>query len=103
MTLLFSGLLFGKCFYRKAMIVDGFISAVAALIACRLKAEVQDYCIFSHQSEEPGMRIILEELGRVLFTNENEAGRGDRSCTGISHDRLCLCYVSNLKNSKGNL
>lgn len=61
------GCYLGSAFYRKAMIVDGFISAVAALIACRLKAEVQDYCIFSHQSEEPGMRIILEELGESTF------------------------------------
>ncbi len=61
------GCYLGAAFYRKAMIVDGFISAVAALIACRLKKEVQDYCIFSHQSEEPGMKIILEELGEKTF------------------------------------
>lgn len=61
------GCYLGTAFYRKAMIVDGFISAVAALLACRMKAEVQDYCIFSHQSEELGMKIILEELQETTF------------------------------------
>lgn len=61
------GTYLGSALYRKAMIVDGFISSVAAYVACSLKPEVQSYCIFSHQSEEPGMKVILEELQEKPF------------------------------------
>lgn len=57
----------GSALYRKAMIVDGFISSVAAYVACLLKPEIQSYCIFSHESEEPGVKIILEALEETPF------------------------------------
>lgn len=61
------GIYLGGAYYRKPVIVDGFISSVAAYVACLLKAEVQQYCIFSHQSEEPGVNIILERLREKPF------------------------------------
>ena len=44
------------------ILVDGFISSVAALCAVRIQAEVNDYLIFSHISAEKGHRKVLNEV-----------------------------------------
>lgn len=44
------------------IIVDGFISSVAALCAGRMNPQVRDWMLFGHQSAEYGHRRILQEL-----------------------------------------
>ena len=44
------------------VVIDGFISAVAALIAYKLCPNARDYMIGSHLSCEPGMKYIMNEL-----------------------------------------
>lgn len=44
------------------VVIDGFISAVAALIAYKLCPNDRDYMIGSHLSCEPGMKYIMNEL-----------------------------------------
>ncbi|MGL5100816.1 MAG: nicotinate-nucleotide--dimethylbenzimidazole phosphoribosyltransferase, partial [Fusobacteriaceae bacterium] len=56
------GMYLGAAAKKRPMIVDGFISAVAALVATRIEPKIKDYIIMSHRSEEPGMGIILKEL-----------------------------------------
>ncbi len=46
-----------------AILVDGFIATVAALIAIRLQPEVKEWMILGHQSAEPGHAKVLEALG----------------------------------------
>lgn len=43
-------------------LVDGFITTAAALAACKMNPEVQDWLLFSHQSEEQGHAFMLSEL-----------------------------------------
>lgn len=45
------------------VVIDGFISAVAALIAYKLEPKTKGYMIASHISEEPGMKYIFKEIG----------------------------------------
>ncbi|MDP2559711.1 nicotinate-nucleotide--dimethylbenzimidazole phosphoribosyltransferase [Psychrobium sp. 1_MG-2023] len=47
---------------EKVIIVDGFISTTAALIATKLSPNVRDYMIFSHCSKELGHHLLLKEL-----------------------------------------
>jgi nicotinate-nucleotide--dimethylbenzimidazole phosphoribosyltransferase len=47
---------------RMLIMVDGFISTSALLVASRLYPHVLDYCIFGHLSEEPGHQKMLELL-----------------------------------------
>ena len=44
-------------------VVDGYISAVAALCAVRLCQKVRDYLFLSHASYEIGYRLAAQELG----------------------------------------
>ncbi len=46
-----------------AIVVDGFIATVAALLAVQLAPAVKDYLIGSHQSREKGAAIATEQLG----------------------------------------
>jgi len=51
--------------YKQNMIilVDGFISTAAILTAKNMEASILDNCIFSHQSDESGHALMLQELG----------------------------------------
>ncbi|MDR2620154.1 MAG: nicotinate-nucleotide--dimethylbenzimidazole phosphoribosyltransferase [Propionibacteriaceae bacterium] len=48
---------------RKPIIIDGVISAAAALIAYRLAPATHDFMFPSHRSEEPAHSVIVDELG----------------------------------------
>lgn len=47
---------------KKPVVIDGFISGVAALCAVKLNPLVRDYIIPSHLSGEPGAKYVLNEL-----------------------------------------
>lgn len=47
---------------RMVIVVDGFISSVAGLLACRLEPAVRAYCVAAHRSVEAGHRAVLEAL-----------------------------------------
>lgn len=57
------GLFLGGAALKLPVVVDGFISSVAALIALRLEPEVIHYIMPSHQSKENAGRLLLESLG----------------------------------------
>jgi nicotinate-nucleotide--dimethylbenzimidazole phosphoribosyltransferase len=44
------------------VVLDGFITGAAALIAAGLQPSVRDYFIASHKSAEPGHALILRHL-----------------------------------------
>ncbi len=48
---------------RIPVVIDGFISTAAAMIAVQQHAGVRDYLVASHRSVEPGHRAALEWLG----------------------------------------
>ena len=47
---------------KTPIVVDGFISSAAALVAIKLAPNVLDYCFFSHMSAEQGHRIFFEKM-----------------------------------------
>ena len=57
------GAFLGAAAARKPVVIDGFISAVAALCAARIYPEAVSYMIPSHASYELGYRLAMEELG----------------------------------------
>jgi nicotinate-nucleotide--dimethylbenzimidazole phosphoribosyltransferase len=59
-----AGVVLGAASRRAAIVADGFIASVAALVAVRLAPQVAEYVIASHRSVEVGHRLVLQELGR---------------------------------------
>ncbi len=49
---------------RVPVVIDGFISGIAALVAMKMKPEAKDYMIASHITDEPGGKLINEILGK---------------------------------------
>jgi len=66
-----AGVILAAAANRKPVVIDGFISTVAALIAYELEPKVQHYIIPSHASEEPGAKIAAKLLGvePMLYMN----------------------------------
>jgi nicotinate-nucleotide--dimethylbenzimidazole phosphoribosyltransferase len=58
-----AGLILGAAAHRKPVVIDGFISTAAALIAARIEPFVKDYLVFSHRSMEPGHQAMQAALG----------------------------------------
>ncbi len=57
-----AGAFIGGAVYGVPVIIDGFISSVAALCAYRLCGESRDFMIASHVSKESAADIILKQL-----------------------------------------
>lgn len=47
---------------RAVVLLDGFITGAAALVAARLVPDLRGYLIASHRSPEPGHRAVLDAL-----------------------------------------
>jgi nicotinate-nucleotide--dimethylbenzimidazole phosphoribosyltransferase len=58
-----AGAILAGAFYRRTVVVDGFISTAGVLIAQALCPAVTDYLFAGHVSEEPGHRMMLQHLG----------------------------------------
>ena len=58
-----TGAFLGGAIYGIPVIMDGFISGVAALLAVKLCPYVKDYILPSHISAEPAGQMLMEALG----------------------------------------
>jgi nicotinate-nucleotide--dimethylbenzimidazole phosphoribosyltransferase len=58
-----AGVSLGAAANRLVVVVDGFISAAAALVAVRLAPAAVETMIAAHLSPEPGHRPVLDALG----------------------------------------
>ena len=80
-----AGLILAGARHRIPVVIDGFISGAAALIAASLSPQVKPYLIASHQSDEPGHKKILEHLGLIPLLNlRMRLGEGTGAALGIS-------------------
>jgi nicotinate-nucleotide--dimethylbenzimidazole phosphoribosyltransferase len=80
-----AGVILAGAKYRIPVVIDGFISGAAALIAVSLSPQVKPYLIASHQSAEQGHKIILEYLGlKPLLNLHMRLGEGTGAALGIS-------------------
>ena len=62
---------------RRPVVIDGFISAVAALCACRLCPHAVNYFIPSHASYEIGYKLSMDAMGlEPLFLLGMRLGEG---------------------------
>jgi nicotinate-nucleotide--dimethylbenzimidazole phosphoribosyltransferase len=59
-----AGVMLGAAAGRRPLVLDGFISGAAGLVACSIAPAVRDYLLASHCSAELGHRILLDHLGK---------------------------------------
>lgn len=79
-----AGVILAGAAQRIPVVIDGFISGAAALIATSLSPRVKDYLIASHVSAETGHKFILDFLGLKPLLNLNmRLGEGTGAALGI--------------------
>lgn len=62
---------------RRVVLVDGFITTAAVLVAARLQPQVLQRCVFAHSSGEPGHALLLQALGvQALLDWQLRLGEG---------------------------
>ncbi len=79
-----AGCIIGAAANKVPVVIDGFISSAAALIASKLSPLSTNYMIASHISAEPGQKLILKELGlRPLLQFDMRLGEGTGAVLGM--------------------
>ena len=72
-----AGVVLGAAANRMPVVVDGFITTAAAMVAVQICPAVRDYLIPSHCSQESGHEKMLAHLGlKALFDYELRLGEG---------------------------
>lgn len=80
-----AGLILGAARKRRMVVLDGFISCSAALIARAIAPAALDYALFSHRSAERGHRRMLDFLNASpLFDLDMRLGEGTGAALGMN-------------------
>ncbi len=80
-----AGVMLGAASHRKPVMVDGFISTAAAMIAVSIAPQCRDYLISAHRSKEHGHGLMLDWLNlKPLFDLDLRLGEGTGAALGIS-------------------
>jgi len=80
-----AGVMLGAAAHHIPVVIDGFISGAAALIAAGLSNELKNYLIAAHLSAESGHGVLLEYLGLTPLLNlEMRLGEGTGAALGMA-------------------
>ncbi len=88
------GMFLGGALYGVPVLIDGFISSVAALCAQRLCPQAGKAMFASHVSAEPAGRLVLDTLGKTpLITAGMHLGEGTGAVAAMPLlDMACAVY-----------
>lgn len=79
------------------VLVDGFISSVAALAAVRIQPGARDWMMFAHTSAEPGHQRVLGALdAQPLLQLGMRLGEGSGAATAVPLLRLACALHNNM-------
>jgi len=92
-----AGVILGAAANRIPVVIDGFISGAAALIATELSPITKEYLIAAHLSVEVGHKIMLQHMGlKPLFDMGMRLGEGTGAALGISLVELSTRILSEM-------
>ena len=92
-----AGLVLGCAARRTPVLVDGFITAAAALVAVRLQPRCAGVLIAAHRSPEPGHRAILDALAlEPLLDLGLRLGEGSGAALGLPLVRAALAVHADM-------
>lgn len=79
------------------ILVDGFITTAAALLACRINPSVRTWMMFSHKSAEPAHTLALDSLeARPLLDLQMRLGEGSGAAVAASLIISALALHNNM-------
>jgi len=96
------GVVLGAAGRRMPVVVDGFISAAAALVAHRLCPAIGGYLIAAHLSPEPGHRLLLAELGlEPLLDLDLRLGEGSGAALALPLLHAAVAILEEMATFEG--
>jgi nicotinate-nucleotide--dimethylbenzimidazole phosphoribosyltransferase len=83
---------------RRIVMVDGFISSAAVLVASRLVPEMLGYCVFAHRSAESGHALMIQKLGVKPPLLDLGLRLGEASGAALAWPLLCsaVCVLNEM-------
>ena len=91
------GLALGAAAERLVVLLDGFISSVAGLIAVELAPAARDAMIAAHLSSEPGHALVLEALElEPLLRLELRLGEGSGAALALPLVRAAIAILDEM-------
>ena len=92
-----TGVILGAAANGKPVMVDGFISTAAAMIAVTIAPAVRPYLISAHRSQEYGHIQMIEWLGlKPLIDLDFRLGEGTGAALGISLAEAACKILANM-------
>lgn len=80
-----------------AVLVDGFISSCAALVALRLNSSIAPWLLLSHASAEPGHAAVVAAIGeQPLLDLKMRLGEGSGAAVAVPLLRLACALHNNM-------
>lgn len=96
-----AGIILAAASRKIPVVIDGFISGAAALIAYHIEPKVKEYMIASHCSAEKGHKIILEHIGLKPFLDLNlRLGEGTGAALGINMAEAAIKVLTQMASFK---
>jgi len=97
-----AGIILACASQKIPVVIDGFISGAAALIAEAVAPKCRDYMISSHCSVERGHKIVLEKLRlKPLFNFDMRLGEGTGAAIGISIAEAAIKILNGMATFDG--
>ena len=97
-----SGVILGGAARRVPVLLDGFVTGAAALVAASLAPVSVDGTIAATRSPEPGHRLALEQLGLTpLLDLELRLGEGSGAALAIPLVRSAVAIVAEMATFEG--
>jgi nicotinate-nucleotide--dimethylbenzimidazole phosphoribosyltransferase len=91
------GVMLGCRAQRIPLVLDGFITGAAALVAAGLEPGVVDALIAGHRSPEPGHALVLEQLGlEPLLDLRLRLGEGTGAALALAIVRSALALLNEM-------
>lgn len=82
---------------RKVLLIDGFITTSALLVAAKLQPAILDYCLFSHCSAERGHQQMLHYLkGVPLLQLDMRLGEGSACALALPLVRAAAAFLNEM-------
>jgi nicotinate-nucleotide--dimethylbenzimidazole phosphoribosyltransferase len=82
---------------RRPVIIDGFISGAAALVAAAIAPTVSEYMVASHRSQELGHGAVLDRLGlRPLLDLDLRLGEGTGAALALPIVRAAVSLINEM-------
>lgn len=86
---------------RMVILVDGFIATAALLVARSMEPNVLDYCVFCHQSDEAGHRLMLSFLKAApLLQLDLRLGEGTGCALAYPIVRAAVAMLNDMASFK---